>query len=210
MLIMLAFIGCNNDNGKQGPRGPQGKPGIQGQRGPAGPQGPKGDPGSQGRPGSQGPKGEQGDPGRPGPAGEKGDPGDPGIQGPKGDPGDKGDQGDPGTFEKPVYDWYIKKISKGYQAAVWDVETGDTVNVWNAYHGHQVSEYMAAYYDLSRFIKITYKVREDSLGNRIRPVEICDSAGAIIDLRFKNRSQPYLFKYAQIKDTTITVKTCPK
>lgn len=202
-LVLFAFLGCQE--GPKGDRGPAGPKGQTGQRGPAGPKGEKGDPGRPGE-GKIGPKGEKG---------EKGDPGEGqiGPQGPKGDPGPPGPKGEAGNnaiFEKPTYDWFIKKISKGYKAAVWDINTGDTVNTWFAYHGHKAGEYMAAYYDLSRFIKITYKVREDSLGNRIRPTAICDSAGAIIDLTFKNKPNPYLFNYAAERDTTLTVKTCPK
>ncbi len=65
-------------NGQQGPVGPQGEQGLQGE---TGPQGPQGEQGLQGETGPQGPQGEQGLQGETGPQGPQGEQG---LQGPAG------------------------------------------------------------------------------------------------------------------------------
>ena len=86
----------------QGPQGPPGVAGPEGQRGPVGPEGAAGPTGPQGPPGAtgaQGPTGPQGPPGATGgqgPAGSDGQEGPPGPQGEKGEAGLPGERGDGG------------------------------------------------------------------------------------------------------------------
>lgn len=94
----------------EGPRGPRGYKGEQGDTGPRGPQGVKGDTGDTGPRGPQGDTGPQGPIGKTGPVGPKGQDGTVkfdsltqtqkdslrGEPGPKGDVGPKGDQGEKG------------------------------------------------------------------------------------------------------------------
>ena len=76
---------------QQGPPGPQGPPGLQGETGPQGPPGARGERGPQG---PAGPMGERGPQGVPGPRGERGPQG---IQGTRGEQGLQGIQGIPGA-----------------------------------------------------------------------------------------------------------------
>ena len=74
----------NGPQGPQGETGPQGEQGPKGDTGPQGEQGAKGDTGPQGLQGPQGPQGERG------PQGEQGMKGDTGPQGPQGETGPAG------------------------------------------------------------------------------------------------------------------------
>lgn len=76
--------GMTVTEGKPGPQGPPGAPGVQGEQGPRGEPGPQGPQGDTGVQGPEGPPGPKGDPGARGPEGP---------QGPKGEPGPQGDAG---------------------------------------------------------------------------------------------------------------------
>ena len=80
----------------EGPQGPQGEPGAQGERGPQGPQGAQGAQGERGPQGPQGAQGAQGERGPQGPQGPQGAQGERGPQGPQGVQGAQGERGPQG------------------------------------------------------------------------------------------------------------------
>ena len=81
----------------QGPQGPAGERGPQGNTGPAGPAGERGPQGATGPAGPAGKQGLQGEPGPAGPAGKQGLQGDTGPAGPAGERGPQGAQGPRGA-----------------------------------------------------------------------------------------------------------------
>ena len=94
------FVGVDGQLGigdvLEGPQGPQGKIGPQGEQGPQGKPGLQGEQGPQGKAGEQGEPGEQGVQGKIGPEGEQGVQGKIGLQGEQGVQGKLGPQGIPG------------------------------------------------------------------------------------------------------------------
>ena len=191
--------GPKGDKGDPGPQGIQGVPGPTGRQGPQGEQGirgPRGETGLQGVPGSQGPQGEQG------------------PMGPQGPPGEDGKDGVGGAFDFATIDWaaYKDTATGHYHAKIWNVETGDTIANYQTFEGVKNEAYMSAYFHLSQYLNVTYNVRRDSIGGRI-PYEWCPSgeAGAIIDVTFKQRPNPYLYSYANPDKPGImlTAYSCP-
>ena len=91
--------GPEGPQGLQGPQGESGPQGIQGIQGPAGETGPKGDQGPKGETGEQGPKGDKGETGEQGPQGQQG------IQGEQGPQGEQGIQGETGPSGKSAYEY---------------------------------------------------------------------------------------------------------
>ncbi len=86
-------IGPRGIQGEQGPIGPAGPQGVQGEQGPVGPAGPQGIQGEQGPVGPAGPQGIQGEQGPVGPAGPQGIQGETGPVGPAGPQGVQGETG---------------------------------------------------------------------------------------------------------------------
>jgi hypothetical protein len=85
-----------NQEGPTGPIGPQGLQGEPGPTGPQGPAGPQGEPGPAGDTGEAGPQGPAGPQGEQGPKGDQGEPGPQGATGANGPEGPAGPQGPQG------------------------------------------------------------------------------------------------------------------
>jgi hypothetical protein len=113
-----------------------------------------------------------------------------------------------------IIDWtaFRDSTSGHYHVKIWNAEKGDTIASYQTYSGVENSAYMAAYFHLSQYLKITYQTRKDSAGVRI-PHEHCPDgrAGTIIDVTFEQRQNPYLYDYADPgKDPVIlTAYSCP-
>ncbi len=200
------------------PPGPQGQPGQQGEKGE---KGDKGDAGLQGVPGERGPMGPAGVQGPAGPKGDKGDTGATGasgLQGPVGPRGAVGPKGDAGADGRDAMfatiDWtaYKDTVDGHYKVRVWNVDNGSVIADYQTFTGIKGKDYMGAYFDLSKYLNITFNVRKDSIGGRI-PNDCGNGegkAGSIIDVIFKQRENPFLFSYAEQRDSIVlTAYSCP-
>lgn len=206
ILMLALFVACNptgkgdkGDPGPQGPMGPDGPPGESIQ----GPPGAPGEPGEDGKDGIDGLDGADGEDGADGLPGIDGAPGAPGPQGPIGPQGLPGPQGPPGSpgdtiyqpvEGKPIITWGVVS-DNGYHAWVVDTREGDTLASYHVDGGTIVGDLEDAYKDLSRFLDISYEVLKDNNGDRVRP-DRCDTGGAIIDVTFKQKPNPFLIQYA--------------
>ena len=174
----------------EGPQGPQGETGAQGERGP---QGPQGEQGAQGERGPQGPQGEQG------------------VQGERGPQGPQGPQGGPEISldveiavqpqSLSVYPGKFTYIDGGIETCdiVFEVVNDDKAYVWDVVTAIGANPNITL--SMSDGSPIYYPLDFVILGNTLMEFSIVGFSGGPYILRYGNFTQPQLL--ASIEEPSV-------